>query len=106
MNSDKTNFHDILLPDDKLHLVYYLDHAYTKEKPEAIKKKPFVLWCCGKILNENDSVPYLFIVCSGRLYRSEPAFHYEVVVKNCIIDKIELHQVSKLNLNKIFKNNN
>lgn len=84
----KTDINDLLEPKDKIWLIQYYDHAVARENIEDVRKKPFILWCIGKILNLDDTEDnYYFLVNSGRLYRIQPPLEYQVIFKKAIIKK-------------------
>lgn len=75
-----------------IYYIEYLDHAKIYSDPEETFKKPFTLWCVGKIFKESDD--YIAVVCSGTKARppnTEPS--YEIVLKSAIIKKEVVHIV-------------
>lgn len=84
---------DQLIVNDTIHLIYYLDHAVSNENLSEIKRKPFILWTVGKILNENSNDPYYFLISSGRLYRKNTPSTYEIVVKKAILKLIPIYKI-------------
>jgi len=93
----RENINDLLEPNDKIWLVYYLDHALAREKIDIVKSKPFILWTIGKILNEKDNDKFYFLVNSGRLYRIQPPQEYQVIVKSCIVKKKLIYTIPEEN---------
>ena len=78
----------------KLYYIEYLDHACFDEPINVIRKKPFILWCCGYIINENkENDSYYAIISSGTRLRPQRQKRWEYVLKSAIIKKEVIYQV-------------
>ncbi len=77
---------------DNLYYIEYLDHMRTDKSLQDLRKNPPILWCCGKIFNEDGD--FLAVLCSGirdRAPSTEPT--YEIIFKKAIIKKQLIYQV-------------
>lgn len=82
----------MISPGEAIYYFEYLDHAKSFSDPKEIFKKPFKLWCTGKILTESED--FIAVVCSGTIGRkpnSSPSF--EIIVKSAITKKEVIHIV-------------
>ena len=71
--------------------IEYLDHAYSEEDLDEIKKKPFTLWSIGHIFKEESD--YLVVVPNGAKYREKKPSGYDIILKNCIIKKEKIFTI-------------
>jgi len=78
----------------KLYYIEYLDHASAYDPIDVIRKKPFILWCCGYIINENEeNDPFYAIISCGSRLRPQRPKRWEYVLKSAIIKKEVIYQV-------------
>jgi len=76
---------------EAIYYIEYLDHLRSSDL-ERIDKKPFQLWCCGKIAK--DSNGFIAVICSGakdEIPNTQPT--YEIILKSAITKKELIHVV-------------
>ena len=84
-----------LKANSKLYYIEYLDHGIASEPIENIRKKPFKLWSCGYILNENcDDDIFYALVSTGTRDRPQKPIKIEYIIKPTIIKKILIHTIN------------
>jgi len=71
----------------------YLDHGKTFGDPKGVLKNPLILWCVGKIYEQDDN--FLAVVCSGSKTREslKSQVSYEIIYKKAIITQELVHIV-------------